>query len=166
MHCPNCGTKATDKQNFCRYCGLNLEKISQVLTEQLPELDTSLFDKQRKIEGWAKVAGISFGVLITLIMLGALGYASLYEKDAILPVSLALMMLVGGMLAISLSVYSASLRRKIIEQRKLQAITQVVAETTNKLSSEPQQILLSSVTEKTTELLEAGNTPEQQSKAE
>lgn len=36
MYCPNCGNKNAEGQNFCRSCGLGLEKIAQSLTEQLP----------------------------------------------------------------------------------------------------------------------------------
>ncbi|HXC70860.1 MAG TPA: zinc-ribbon domain-containing protein [Pyrinomonadaceae bacterium] len=28
MYCPNCGTKTSANQNFCRACGLGLEKIA------------------------------------------------------------------------------------------------------------------------------------------
>jgi hypothetical protein len=35
MHCPGCGVKVSANQNFCRSCGFGLEKISQLVAEQL-----------------------------------------------------------------------------------------------------------------------------------
>jgi hypothetical protein len=36
MYCPNCGTEAPVAQKFCRSCGFSLEKVPQLLAEQLP----------------------------------------------------------------------------------------------------------------------------------
>jgi hypothetical protein len=34
MHCPDCGTRATANQKFCRSCGFSLEKVAQLLAGQ------------------------------------------------------------------------------------------------------------------------------------
>jgi hypothetical protein len=35
MFCPNCGAKNNKKQNYCRFCGLNLRDAAKSLTSQL-----------------------------------------------------------------------------------------------------------------------------------
>jgi hypothetical protein len=35
MFCPNCGAKNNKKQNYCRFCGLNLRDTAKSLTSQL-----------------------------------------------------------------------------------------------------------------------------------
>ena len=49
MYCPNCGAKTSIDQNFCRACGLGLEKTALSLSEQLPaKLDQSLQTAKRR----------------------------------------------------------------------------------------------------------------------
>ena len=51
MYCPNCGNKNADDQNFCRSCGLSLEKIAQSLSEQLPTIAVKdLQERKHKLE--------------------------------------------------------------------------------------------------------------------
>jgi len=51
MYCPNCGNKNADDQNFCRSCGLGLEKIALSLNEQLPTVAVqSLQERKEKLE--------------------------------------------------------------------------------------------------------------------
>jgi len=35
MYCPNCGARNNKKQNFCRYCGLHLQDIEKIFSNQL-----------------------------------------------------------------------------------------------------------------------------------
>lgn len=35
MFCPNCGAENSKKQNYCRFCGLNLRDTAKSLTSQL-----------------------------------------------------------------------------------------------------------------------------------
>ncbi len=69
MHCPNCGTKASGDQKFCRSCGLRLDKLSQLLAEQIATTEPSFLDKQRQIERWrygATVVAIATAVIAVL----------------------------------------------------------------------------------------------------
>ena len=65
MYCPNCGNKNADDQNFCRSCGLGLEKIAISLTEQLPTVAVqSLQQRKEKLErlGVASLSVFGLGV--------------------------------------------------------------------------------------------------------
>jgi len=66
MYCPNCGNKNAEDQNFCRSCGLGLEKIAQSLTEQLPTVAVkSLQERKERLErlGVASLSVFGLGVL-------------------------------------------------------------------------------------------------------
>lgn len=66
MYCPNCGNKNSEGQNFCRSCGLGLEKIAQSLTEQLPTVAVkSLQERKERLErlGVASLSVFGLGVI-------------------------------------------------------------------------------------------------------
>ena len=42
MHSPGCGAKAPVTQKFCRSCGFSLEKVPQLVAEQLSESEELL----------------------------------------------------------------------------------------------------------------------------
>ena len=63
MYCPNCGNKNAEDQNFCRSCGLGLEKIALSLTEQLPTVAVqSLQERKEKLERLGMVSLSVFGL--------------------------------------------------------------------------------------------------------
>jgi hypothetical protein len=65
MYCPNCGNTNAEGQNFCRSCGLGLEKIAQSLTEQLPNVAVkSLQERGERLErlGVASLSVFGLGV--------------------------------------------------------------------------------------------------------
>lgn len=65
MYCPNCGNKNAEGQNFCRSCGLGLEKIAQSLTEQLSTVAIqSLQERREKLErlGVASLSVFGLGI--------------------------------------------------------------------------------------------------------
>jgi len=65
MYCPNCGNKNADPQNFCRACGLSLEKIAQSLAEQLPTVAIKgLQERKDKLERLGVTSLSVFGLAI------------------------------------------------------------------------------------------------------
>ena len=63
MYCPNCGKATSIDQNFCRSCGLGLEKIAVSLSEQRPEkLDQSLQAQKERLEKYGVAALSVFGL--------------------------------------------------------------------------------------------------------
>jgi hypothetical protein len=77
MHCPGCGTEAPVTQKFCRSCGFSLEKVPQLVAEQLSESEGILTSKgaeklqrrQQEIERWLSIAGIGFITLVAISFL-------------------------------------------------------------------------------------------------
>ena len=70
MYCPNCGNKNADDQNFCRSCGLSLEKIAESLSEQLPTVAVrSLQERKDKLERLGLTSLSIFGLGIVGFLL-------------------------------------------------------------------------------------------------
>lgn len=70
MFCPNCGNKNVEGQNFCRSCGLSLEKIAQSLSEQLPTVAVrSLQERKDKLERLGVTSLSIFGLGIVGFLL-------------------------------------------------------------------------------------------------
>src|SRR6266498_336174 len=58
MHCPNCATKASGEQKFCRSCGMRLEKVQQILSEEISAAELNVENKIRRFEHWRNVAAL------------------------------------------------------------------------------------------------------------
>ena len=69
MFCPNCGAKNKAEQNFCRGCGLKLEGIVELVSDQFPSSERA--DVQRRKERFEKLGMYSLSIagLIGFIIL-------------------------------------------------------------------------------------------------
>jgi zinc-ribbon domain len=136
MHCPNCGTKASSGQKFCRACGLSLDRFAQLLAELLLNRE----GESEKSAAW--IVGILFSSLSILIMIQGHIEAGI------------VLLLVGvGIVAILGSNNQSTFNEKVPEHSPSQP-TQPSADTTNKLLSEDQPRIAMSVTEQTTARLD------------
>ena len=158
MHCPRCGTNATANQQFCRACGLNLEKIAELLGEEVavqsspPNQIAALRERQKKFENWAGIAGLStFGlVLLTLVVIVLLKMV-LVGGLLLIPGALLILLAVGAGAMGTFQMYSKSLKAKL-EEKPLPPATGPLPAETSALPLPP-----SSVSEGTTELLDPAN---------
>lgn len=162
MFCPHCGKTNSAEQKFCRSCGLSLEKVAQSLAEQLPaaESNKGLQDRQRTIErALSIVLGGAFTVFVGAI-LWTLVYKIIIVKGEVLQGLMFLGLFLSLMIALLLVIYRESLREKLT-RGKLSQTTSPLVEPTGELLPEGNLEPIPSVTERTTELLnaerEAGN---------
>ena len=72
MFCPNCSAKNKVEQNYCRGCGLKLDAIADLVSDQLPSREFR--ELQRRKERFEK-----FGML-SLSVAGLIGFAILLFK--------------------------------------------------------------------------------------
>ena len=153
MYCPNCGTKTSINQNFCRACGLSLEKTALSLSEQLPvKVDQSVQTQKERLEkfGVAMLSVFGAGVLILLLIL--LGQ-KLLDKGlpGILAMVAALILIVCGLGSVILFARAKDLDEKSSKRRQQNLSSGT--ETTKELLPEGHFEPVPTVTERTTELL-------------
>jgi hypothetical protein len=157
MHCPRCGTNAAVDQQFCRSCGLNLEKVAEFLGEELlaPNAETTndlarLRERQQKLEQWGGIAamstlGLIFLTLVIIIIRGMImGTTPLLT--GLLFIALVIIALVMAWL-----LSSAQLLKNKLAARPLTASNQIKAKDTEELY--PYREPVESITDRTTELL-------------
>src|SRR5918994_1091110 len=85
MFCPNCGNKNSVDQRVCRSCGLGLEKVSQSLTEQLPNASAlSLRQQKEKFERLGMAALSVFGLGLGIFILYLVFYKLMVSQGKVL----------------------------------------------------------------------------------
>jgi hypothetical protein len=161
MHCPNCGTKASIGQNFCRACGFGLEKVEQLIadqrtgaTEQTTVADGRFSDDWlRKMEKWAVRALFAIGSIAVSLILWAIIVKLMIKEGAIFAGSMILMLVIGVVL-LGFLAYLQEKRKKSASTQSNQGHRLPQAQETAKMLSEPNAEMAASVTEQTTTRLE------------
>jgi hypothetical protein len=156
MFCPNCGTKTATDQNFCRACGLRLEKIALSLSEQLPaKVDRSLLEQKERFEKLGVAALSVFGLGILGFLLYAVGYKLIVTQGNLLGA----LAIIGFLIMVACGLGSVILFAKANEVGKEKAklpSQQNLAtgiETTKELLTEGHFEPVPTITERTTDLL-------------
>ena len=79
MHCPHCGVRALAEQKYCRSCGISLQRLSQVLADELvaAQLVAAADEapgegRGQKFERWGKFAGATGLAVVMLLQIGFL----------------------------------------------------------------------------------------------
>jgi hypothetical protein len=171
MHCPGCGTEAPVTQRFCRSCGFSLEKVPQLVAEQLSESEEILHIKaaeklqrrQQEIDRWLSITGIGFITLIALSALIGLIYLMFVGSLPIVPGIVFLLLILGGFVAASLAMYSEKLKRTLSDSSSQRSRPLSEKEITSRPSLEAFEGQFLSVTERTTNLLDKDDAVETRS---
>jgi hypothetical protein len=163
MHCPDCGTRATADQKFCRSCGFSLEKVAQLLADQssatipgqISEKDITRLQSRLKIVErlWRYALVVLSTTLVGAFILGIFNKMIL-ERGMILGGSLVLAFLLMAIAFVPVTLYIETRRKMIADLKSRQPALQPVAETTNPLPPESDPYSPVSVTEHTTARLE------------
>ena len=151
MYCPNCGTKTATDQNFCRACGLGLEKIALSLNEQLPaRVDQSLQARKDRLEKMGVAALSVFGLGVLGFLLYSIGYKLMMTQGNVI----AGLAVIGFIIMVACGLTSVILfaRAKELGEQATKRLSKGT-ETTKELLTEGHFEPVPTVTERTTELL-------------
>ena len=156
MYCPNCGTKTSLEQNFCRACGLGLEKIALSLSEQLPaRVDQSLQARKDRLEKLGVAALSVFGLGLLSFLLYSIGYKLMLSQGNVIA-GLAIIgfviMVACGLTSVVLFAKAKELGEEATKRRPQQNLSKGT-ESTKELLAEGHFEPVPTVTERTTELL-------------
>lgn len=157
MYCPNCSSQNNNNQNFCRFCGLNLEETAKSLKLQL-----SFGKKSQKLKKLDKINQIFNYTSICLIVSFVAGlfifsYFDSFDRNSFksfLKIALAIYFLF----------YFSQETTKYYQRQKTEndsndliEPTELQSKKTSKLLEEKTFIPISTVTENSTELLYTKN---------
>jgi uncharacterized membrane protein len=153
MFCPNCGSKNSIEQNFCRGCGLKLDAIVEAVSNQFPSKEYA--DLQRRKERFQRIG------VACLSIAGIVGFSMLLFKAAQYKLELlgpnVLFFSAGGALIVflllSVFFFNYPLDSKTAKRNTREADDPPSAPITAKLIDDRPFEPASSVTEDTTEML-------------
>ena len=156
MYCPRCGTVATPNQQFCRACGLSLEKVVELVGEEVgiqsPPITSNraaLRERQQKFENLAGIAGLTmFGVILLLFVILIFSQIILKGGLLIIPGALLILLAFGAGAMGFFQMYSKSLKAKLQESSLPRSTEPLSNETSGRIPLAP-----ASISEGTTELL-------------
>ena len=155
MYCPNCGTKTSTDQKFCRACGLGLEKIASSLSEQLPtKVDLSLQQQKERYEKLGMAALGVFGLGLLSFVLYAIGSKVMMTHGNILAILVILgfvIMIACGLTSVVLFATAKEVGEATTKRPSQESLTS--SESTKELLTEGNFETVPSVTDRTTDLL-------------
>jgi hypothetical protein len=155
MFCPICSATVTSSQNYCRACGFGLEKTAQSIGEQHPTELAQNLRAQNKLERLGVAALSVFGTGVLGLLLYLVGYKLMVTQGAILAAlgTLAFVVIAGsGLLSVILFARAKEITEASRKRRLEQPDDPAAADSANLLPPEHQGSI-SSVTDRTTELL-------------
>ena len=142
-------------QNFCRACGLGLEKIALSVNEQLPaKMNRSLQEQKERFEKLGVAALSVFGLGVLAILAYGVGYKLMVSKGdllAALGVIGFLIMMVCGLASVILFAKAKEVGKEATKHPSQPDLSS--GESTRELLTEGHFEPIPTVTERTTELL-------------
>ena len=155
MHCPNCGTAATNEQQFCRACGMSLETVGKLVAQHsdtAAETPNKLANAERERALVQKMfSRLMWGTIILLIGVVMLVVNRNFDIGRWFSLLSSLTMLSGIALG-GAGLFDAMIKGASLSGRK--SPQQITAGTdTQRLAANPIPHELPSVTERTTQLI-------------
>jgi hypothetical protein len=164
MFCPNCGANNTTEQNFCRSCGLSLEKVSLALLEQIPSAENAELVRQHKdleklvrlgFVGLEIVAVFAFGAMIYSVVVkmilsetNIIGGIVIIAFTLFAVLSLAYVLYMKTLennrkllhLSKNIEMPEDKISGKLLEEKSFEPVPSVTEDTTKLLKVEPKRI--------------------------
>lgn len=156
MFCPNCGAENKSEQNFCRFCGLKLDAISQAVAEQTPSNEfAQLLKRKQLFEKLGIVSLSAFGLigLSFLIAIAVIYKMMLFGADVLFLSGFIAFMVFGLLSAFFFNYPKLFMNFEKLNPRLSPDETEQISQPTNKLIEDKPFEPVGSVTEHSTELL-------------
>jgi hypothetical protein len=77
MFCPNCGANNNKRQNYCRFCGLNLQESAKSLMNQIVFGEDS--KSLKKLSSIKRVVDFTSTALIGMLVVGIAAYLFFFD---------------------------------------------------------------------------------------
>lgn len=148
MHCPRCGSSTESDRKFCRSCGFNLEGLAEML---LARKDENVWQVRRIERGLNFFLG-SVVMASIIVLFGVVAHQVMSRLDKLS--STLLLFLIAFALATMFMTYSGVGRKRPEDEGAIEPEALPRGGPTVGLLQGPEHEAMTSVTERTTELLE------------
>ena len=166
MFCPNCGTETEAGQKYCRACGLSVEKLAGLISEQLPagalavstpDEVARLLRRKRGVERLLVGIGLTAGSVFVISLVVMIVVKIIIAKGHLLQGGLLLAFILAAAAALALVFYRETLAESLAARGVSPDAERKMPEgpATSMLLPESHFDPIPSVTDRTTELLAA-----------
>jgi hypothetical protein len=160
MFCPNCANQIEIEQNFCRFCGLKVSSIVQIVSEQNPDNALLILQKRKELfDKFGNFALVCFGSIgISYLFYKIIYYKMLWFGENAIFWSAVIAFVVFGLLAVFFFNYPKLFINEKLSELKVK-MSEATEPETNQIGPETNKLLdeghfePASVTENSTELL-------------
>ena len=165
MYCPNCSTETSSDQKFCRFCGLDLQMISKILTGQLPMTASNKEEIEKqgteidKAKAHRMIRIVSLGGAVLFLGLIIVIVGKKYLHDELLNMIGALIVLTGTFI-MGYGLFSTMWRSTSNPSQLTAKQGETQRELENRVEAKRVAEPMLSVTERTTELMESSERKE------
>lgn len=158
MYCPNCSAEASTEQKFCRSCGMELQAVAELIRDQTPMVkpesaqEPTFEARQRAMVIWGLI--ITLGAAAAGASLKILGKQSIHPAGEFTPY-VSVIAVVAAIFGMGLMCYPFLRMTWGKPRSRRPALPKPKPEPTNKLRPALLSEEQPSITEQTTEFLEA-----------
>jgi hypothetical protein len=160
MFCPNCASKIEIEQKFCRSCGLKLDAVVQVVSEQIPTREHAKLQKRKELFEKLGIFSLSaFALIGFAFIISVVGYYKiiLFGADVIFWCAFAAFAVFGLLTVFFFNYPKLFLKLETVNLRLSKPEEGQISNSTNKLLPDGFIEPIPSVTENSTELFPVEN---------
>ena len=154
MHCPSCGNESPVDQKFCRHCGFNLEPVSKLITGDSATIQIDKREHEqlvvRRMFQWMSRGGLVLLLGVVLLVINR-GFVHAGAVQA-----LAALIILAGCAMATYGLFSAMIKGTYLPGKTTgeKHPAEIEGGTTKELPDAPVPAPISSVTDRTTQLID------------